>query len=420
MNKLDRLIAELCPDGVEYVPLGNVCMSTSNIKWKNESDRKYQYIDLTSVDRIEHKIIKTQTISAENAPSRAQQLVQVNDVIFATTRPILQRFCIVPVEYDDQICSTGFCVLRANMDQIIPSYIYHVIGASDFQEYVKGMQKGASYPTMTNGEVKAFSIPLPPLEVQREIVRILDSFAELTAKLTTELTAELTARKKQYEYYRDALLNFGKRGGHCQDEALCSVFHFDGEVQWKTLGDIGGVSMCKRIHKHETSLVGDVPFYKIGTFGKEADAYIPQRVYEEYRRNYPFPKKGDILISAAGTIGRSIIYDGEPAYYQDSNIVWIDNDEDRVLNKYLYYYYALQPWKTSGGGTISRLYNDNIRRTSIPIPPLAGQERIVAILDKFDALTTDITAGLTAEIEARRKQYEYYRDSLLTFKEKAA
>ena len=178
--------------------------------------------------------------------------------------------------------------------------------------------------------------------------------------------------------------------------------------------------MCKRILKSETNTIEGVPFYKIGTFGGKADAYISKEIFEKYRMEYPYPKKGDILISAAGTIGRTVIFDGEPAYFQDSNIVWIENDESQVLNKYLYYFYQMKPWKASIGGTISRLYNDDIRKTKIPVPPLAEQERIVAILDRFDALTNDISKGLPAEIAARQKQYEYYRDRLFTFKEKSA
>ena len=178
--------------------------------------------------------------------------------------------------------------------------------------------------------------------------------------------------------------------------------------------------MCKRIMKAETSSDGDVPFYKIGTFGKAPDAYISAETYGRYKRDYSYPKKGDVLISAAGTIGRAVIFDGEPAYYQDSNIVWLEHDESQVLNKYLFYIYQLSPWHVSTGGTIARLYNDNITKARIPLPSLEEQARIVEILDKFDALTTDITAGLPAEIAARQKQYEYYRDKLLTFKEKVA
>ncbi len=173
--------------------------------------------------------------------------------------------------------------------------------------------------------------------------------------------------------------------------------------------------MCKRIMKAETSADGDVPFFKIGTFGGTANAFISQETFERYKKSFSYPKKGDILISAAGTIGRTVIFDGEPAYFQDSNIVWIDNDESLVLNKYLFYCYQLQPWQVSTGGTIARLYNENITKAKIAIPSLKEQERIVAILDRFDRLCNDLTSGLPAEIEARRKQYEYYRDKLLTF-----
>ena len=182
------------------------------------------------------------------------------------------------------------------------------------------------------------------------------------------------------------------------------------------LGDIGKVSMCKRIMKSETSTAGDVPFFKIGTFGKEPDAYISREKFEEYKATYPYPNKGDILISASGTIGRTVVFDGKDAYYQDSNIVWIANDESIVLNRYLYYYYQLQPWNASTGGTIARLYNDNISKSRISVPPIQEQKRIISILDRFYAMCNDISSGLPAEIEARQKQYEYYRDKLLNFK----
>ncbi len=173
--------------------------------------------------------------------------------------------------------------------------------------------------------------------------------------------------------------------------------------------------MCKRILKSETSSEGDVPFYKIGTFGGNVNAYISQATFDRYRKDYPYPQKGDILISAAGTIGKTVIFDGEPAYFQDSNIVWVQNDESIVLNKYLFYCYQLQPWQISKGGTIARLYNDNIAQAKIPVPSLAEQKRIVDILDRFDKLCNDLSEGLPAEIAARQKQYEYYRDKLLSF-----
>ena len=182
------------------------------------------------------------------------------------------------------------------------------------------------------------------------------------------------------------------------------------------LGDIGKVAMCRRILKSETNPIGGIPFFKIGTFGKKEDAYISIEKFYECKEKYPYPKKGMILISTSGTIGRTVVFDGKPSYYQDSNIVWIDNNEERVLNKYLYYFYQTNPWKIDIGGTIERLYNENIEKTSIPLPSLEEQQRIVDILDRFDKLCNDISEGLPAEIEARQKQYEYFREKLLSFK----
>ena len=254
--------------------------------------------------------------------------------------------------------------------------------------------RGMGNPKLMSNQMEPIKVPIPPLPVQEEIVRILDNFAELQA--------ELQKRLQQYNYYRDNLLSFEGRT----------------DVEWKKLGEIGKVCMCKRILKDQTSSTGDIPFFKIGTFGGSADAYISKELFEEYVKKYSYPKKGDILISAAGTIGRTVVFDGTPSYFQDSNIVWLKHDESVVLNSYLRYIYSLNPWAISTGGTIARLYNDNILNAVIPVPPLTEQQRIVDILDRFNTLTTDITAGLPAEIEARRKQYEYYRDQLLTFKQK--
>ena len=155
----------------------------------------------------------------------------------------------------------------------------------------------------------------------------------------------------------------------------------------KSLGEVGKVSMCKRVLKKQTNTVSGIPFYKIGTFGKEPNAYIDEKLYLEFKEKYSFPKKGDILLSASGTIGRRVVYDGKPAYFQDSNIVWIDNDESEVLNEYLYKFYGYCEWNASKGATISRLYNDDLRRIQIPIPPIEEQKKIVAILDEaFEAI----------------------------------
>ena len=174
------------------------------------------------------------------------------------------------------------------------------------------------------------------------------------------------------------------------------------------LGEIGEVCMCKRIMKSETSESGDIPFYKIGTFGASPDVFISRDLFEDYKSKYSFPKKGDVLISAAGTIGRSVIYNGEDAYYQDSNIVWIDNDESKVLNSYLFYLYKDIKWKISTGSTILRLYNDNIRETEIIVPDLYNQKGIsdfLSLIDKKLSLNT----RMNAELEAMAKQlYDFW------------
>ncbi len=149
------------------------------------------------------------------------------------------------------------------------------------------------------------------------------------------------------------------------------------------LGDIGKPCMCKRVMKHQTTRYGEIPFYKIGTFGNTADAFISKKLFLEYKTKYSFPKKGDILISASGTIGRAVIYDGKPAYFQDSNIVWIDNDETLVKNDFLFYAYSNIKWNTEHT-TILRLYNDNFRNTLIPLPPLNEQIAIANILSGLD------------------------------------
>ena len=155
----------------------------------------------------------------------------------------------------------------------------------------------------------------------------------------------------------------------------------------KTLGEIGEPCMCKRILKEQTSSIGDVPFYKIGTFGGIPDAYISRELFEQYKEQYNYPKKGTLLLSAAGTIGRVVVFDGKDSYFQDSNIVWIDNDETKVTNDFLFYCYSRMQWKTEEGGIVSRLYNANLKSTSFIAPKsLAEQQRIAKALSDVDSL----------------------------------
>jgi len=382
MSRLEQLIKELCPNGIEYKELHEI------LTIKNGSDYK--------------------GFGEGDIPVYGSGGIMTYVDTFAYDKPsvlIPRKGSIDKLYYVDTPFWNVDTIFYTDIDttKAIPRYVYHCL----LREHLEQYNTAGGVPSLTQKVLNKIKIPVPPLEVQVEIVKILNNFTELTAELTAELTTELTARKKQYEYYRNLMLDFGAHGEKT------------GDCEWRTikLGDIGRISMCKRIMKSETTPDGDIPFYKIGTFGGVPNAYISKETFEKYKSMYSFPKKGDILISAAGTIGRTVIYDGEPAYYQDSNIVWIDNDETIVLNSYLYYVYQLSPWQISTGGTIARLYNDNIANAKINIPPIEEQERIVSILDRFDKLCNDISEGLPAEIEARRKQYEYYRDKLLSFKE---
>lgn len=206
------LVKEICPEGVKYSTLKSVSLKTANIKWERSEGAEYRYIDLSSVPTGGSSIGDTEIINSENAPSRARQIVQTNDILFGTTRPLLDRVVIVPEEYNQQICSTGYAVIRPDTNVVIPSYIYHILREKNFALYVEKNQSGAAYPAISFKSVMEYTIPLPPLEIQQRIVDILDRFDTLTTSLSEGLPAELAARRSQYEYYRDQLLTFSRKG----------------------------------------------------------------------------------------------------------------------------------------------------------------------------------------------------------------
>ncbi|WP_106449976.1 restriction endonuclease subunit S [Trichococcus alkaliphilus] len=152
----------------------------------------------------------------------------------------------------------------------------------------------------------------------------------------------------------------------------------------RKLGEVGSVVMCKRIFKDQTTAFGDIPFYKIGTFGGSPDSFIPNELFEEYKKNYPYPEIGDILMSASGTIGRTVVYEGEKAYYQDSNIVWLKTDKSLIDNSFLKQFYQVVKWSGLEGSTIKRLYNSNILSTGINLPPLEEQTKLGTFFNQLD------------------------------------
>lgn len=382
MSRLAELIEELCPDGVEYRPLGDV----AELKRGQAVTRKEimeGQIPVIAGGRepayyIDRPNRQGETIVIAGSGAYAGFVSFWNEPIFVS-----DAFSIV--------------VDRGTLQ---PRFVYHWLNGR--QEAIHALKSGGGVPHVYPKDVAKLRCPIPPLEVQREIVRILDQFTTLEA----ELEAELEARRTQYEHYRNHLLSY---------ESLAAC----GPVDLIELQDVGVVRMCKRIHKAETSIQGDIPFFKISTFGGTPTSFISAEVYEKYKEKYPYPKQGDLLISAAGTIGQIVRFDGADAYFQDSNIVWLEHDESIVLNRYLYYVYLNTRW-TTDGGTIKRLYNNRILQQQICVPPIETQIAIADLLDRFDALVNDITSGLPAEIAARRAQYEHYRDRLLSFPEKAA
>lgn len=173
----------------------------------------------------------------------------------------------------------------------------------------------------------------------------------------------------------------------------------------KKLGDFGTVAMNRRIFKEETSDHGDIPFYKIGTFGGKADAFISRELFEKYKAAYPYPKPGDILISAAGSIGKTVEYTGKDEYFQDSNIVWLQHNS-ALDNSFLKCFYASVKWYGLEGSTISRLYNSNILETHITLPSVNEQKKVGKFFNEADALI--------ASNEQKIKKLEQFRQAMLT------
>ncbi len=412
LSYLEKLL-----DGVEvkWLPLGNVAEIYGGLTGKSKSDFENGNARYVSYKKIFGYLDVNDypTDYVYISEGERQNKVRYGDVLFTGSSEIADEAGMssaVTVHFDESVYlnSFSFGIRFSNSIKIKPEFAKYLFRTHFMRSEIAKTASGVTRFNISKSRFKKILVPIicpndpeKSLAIQSEIVRILDKFTALTA----ELTAELNMRKKQYNYYRDQLLTFK-----------------EGEVEWKALGEIGEVRMCKRILKSQTSSEGEIPFYKIGTFGKEPDSYISRKLFNEFKEKYSYPKVGEVLISASGTIGRTVIFDCRESYFQDSNIVWIENNEKIVLNKYLFYFYKIAKWGISEGGTIKRLYNDNLRKLMIPVPfpdsperSLVEQQKIVKLLDKFDALTNSITEGLPREIELRQKQYEYYRDLLFSF-----
>lgn len=212
---LDQLL-DFEESEAEWIALSELTKPTSNIRWR-DTDEVYRYIDLASVDRENNSITETIDIDADSAPSRAQKLVKENDIIFATTRPTQMRICLIDEAHSGAVASTGYCILRADRNKILPKWIFYNMSSNKFKTYLEENQSGSAYPAISDTKVKEFQIPIPcstntekSLTEQSRIIAILEKFDTLASSINEILPHKIELRQKQYEYYRDMLLSFPK------------------------------------------------------------------------------------------------------------------------------------------------------------------------------------------------------------------
>ena len=401
---------------VEWLPLNEIVLPTKNIKWK-DVDSIYQYIDLTSVDRKTNAIIETSLIDKENAPSRAQKIVEHNDIIFATTRPTQMRIAVITEELHEQIASTGYCILRADIKIVLPKWIYYNLSSVSFKNYLEENESGSAYPAISDTKLKEFKIPIPPLDVQAEIVRILDAFTAITAELTQELAKEKILREKQYQYYRDKLLSFSEAGIQQQTalcEGLANNVKQNHQIIWKSLGEVAEYSKSRISFDklNEKNYIG-VDNLLQNRMGKTNSSYLPTS------GNLTAYFENDILIGNIRPYLKKI-WQANQIGGTNGDVLVIHLKDKNILPRYLYQILADDKFfdfniQNAKGAKMPRGNKEAILKYSFPVPPLDEQKRIVNILDKFEALTHSITEGLPKEITLREQQYEYYREQLIDF-----
>lgn len=402
MSKLKELIAKLCPNGVEYVPLWSVTIWDKKF---NSVDRKkqpksinYPYLlakDLFALETENGNVFLLST--GEQIGWTNEELAGCNmcegevvTIPWGKSRAVVD--CIK--YYKGKFVTADNRIMTSNdTSKLLNKYLYYWIMSKGkvIDTFYRG--SGIKHPDMS--KVLDMKIPVPPLPVQEEIVRILDSFTSLTAELQTKLQAELQARQKQYEYYRDQLLTFDVHGEGTS------------EVQWKTIGEIcriyaGGDAPKSRMSK-EKSEQYTVPIISNGVGKNAIYGYTDEAKVTETA----------VTVAARGTIGYAE-YRDYPYYPIIRLITLIPIATDELNPKYLYYCLQGRQYSVPITG-IPQLTAPMIRQVEIPIPKLEIQKKIVHVLDNFDAICSDLNIGLPAEIEARQKQYEYYRDRLLSF-----
>ena len=409
MSKIDDLIAQYCPKGVEFKELGEVILSlkTGLNPRKNFTlntiDARNFYVtvrELKGLDIAFHD--KTDKVNDEGLKLISNRSkLEKGDVLFSGTGTI-GRTALVREEPKNWNIKEGVYVIKPNQNLILPLFILYTLYSPDTVKQIKNKIVGSPVCSIPMMELKKVKIPIPPLSIQEEIVNILNKFTSLEA----ELEAELEARTQQYVFYRDKLLRFEGK-----------------DVKWKSLGEVGTFLRGKRFVRTDMIEEG-FPCIHYGemythynVFAKQSKSFISEELASKLRVANP----GDVIIVAAGEtiedIGKGT------AWLGDTDVVTHDacfSFKSPLNPKYVSYFlrtklFHNQIRKHISSGKISAINAIGLSKAKIPVPPLAEQNKIVAILDKFDALVNDISTGLPAEIKARKKQYEHYRNKLLTF-----
>jgi len=391
------MIAELCPNGVGLKTLEEVAQYAKT-RIPSTEITKENYVGVDNL--LPEKQGKTDSLYAPETGVVIRY--EPNDILIGNIRPYLKK-----IWRSDRVGGTNgdVLVVHINNKNMSAEYLYYVLSSDDFFLYNMQHSKGAKMPRGSKEAIMRYPIPLPPLPVQQEIVRILDKFTELTA----ELTAELSARRAQYSYYRDDLLNLGSevervKLGQIGEVTKLAGFEFTEHVKYS---DAGHIIALRGLNVKKGYLeLANVKYIDGSNFNK-----LPRsKLY-----------KNDMLFTYVGTIGEVALIDEDDRYYLAPNVARIRFTNKAVNPIFMRYYF--QTWQFEkeqinrylSTSSMKNLTMENIRKFELPLPSLAEQERIVAILDRFDKLTTDIAEGLPAEIVARKKQYEWYRDRLLRF-----
>lgn len=391
MKNLETLIQELCSDGVEFVKLGEVC-----VVQRGKRLTKKQLSDSDKFPVFHGGIQPIGYYSEKNRDANTVMIINVG----ASAGTIGYS--------DKEFWSSDGCYCLSHVDSVVPKYIYYLLANN--QHYFQAKVRHGGIPTLDALVVKNYEIPLPPIEVQTEIVRILDKFTSLEA----ELEAELDCRKRQYEYYRDKLLSFDNVGGQ--------------EVEWKKMSEVfdmrNGYTPSKA--KAEYWEGGTIPWFRMEDIrenGRILSNSIQHITMVGVKKGKLFPANSFILATTA-TIGEhALVIADSLANQQFTNLTVRNSLSNRLLIKFVFHYmFIVDEWckKNINVSGFASVDMNKFKKLEFPIPSLEEQHRIVSILDRFESLTTSLQSGLPAEISARRQQYEYYRDKLLTFKRKGA